>query len=84
MGEIGARRLGLGRRDLPQGRAAACGHGRTGQAPTTAHDQRRTFVKLTRLGCASIQNPERYLGLRQNLHDTPRDRLGVRGWEEEA
>ena len=24
---------------------------------------------------------ERYLGLRQNLHDAPCDRLGIRGWE---
>ena len=45
---------------------------------------RRTFVKLTHLGCASIQTTERCLGLRQNLPNAPCDRLGVMGWEEEA
>ena len=33
------------------------------------------------LGHASIQTTERYLGLKQNLHDAPCDRLGIRGWE---
>ena len=33
------------------------------------------------LGHASIQTTERYLGLRQNLHEAPCDRLGIRGWE---
>ena len=57
------------------------------------HDLRRTFAKLAHqgralleqiqisLGHASIQNTERYLGLRQNLHDAPCDQLGIRGWE---
>ena len=59
----------------------------------TPHDLRRTFAKLAHqgrapleqiqisLGHASIQTTERYLGLRQNLHDAPCDRLGLRGWE---
>ena len=59
----------------------------------TPHDLRRTFSKLAHqgrapleqiqitLGHASIQTTERYLGLRQNLHDAPCDRLGIRGWE---
>ena len=33
------------------------------------------------LGHASIQTTERYLGLKQNLHDAPCDRLGLVGWE---
>ena len=33
------------------------------------------------LGHASIQTTERYLGLKQNLHDGPCDRLGLVGWE---
>ena len=33
------------------------------------------------LGQASIQTTERYLGLRQNLHDAPCDQLGISGWE---
>ena len=60
----------------------------------TPHDLRRTFAKLAHqgrapleqiqitLGHASIQTTERYLGLRQNLHDAPCDRLGLVGWEE--
>lgn len=59
----------------------------------TPHDLWRTFAKLTHLGRvplkqiqislgnASIQTTERYLGLRQNLHDAPCDRLGVSGRE---
>ena len=59
----------------------------------TPHDLRRTFAKLAHqgrapleqiqisLGHASIQTTERYLGLRQNLHDAPCDRLGLVGWE---
>lgn len=51
----------------------------------TPHDLRRTFAKLAHLsrapleqiqislGHASIQTTERYLGLRQNLHDAPWD-----------
>ena len=60
----------------------------------TPHDLRRTFAKLAHqgrapleqiqisLGHASIQTTERYLGLKQNLHDAPCDRLGLGGWEE--
>ena len=59
----------------------------------TPHDLRRTFAKLAHqgrapleqiqisLGHASIQTTERYLGLKQNLHDAPCDRLGLVGWE---
>ena len=59
----------------------------------TPHDLRRTFAKLAHqgrapleqiqisLGHASIQTTERYLGLAQNLHDAPCDRLGLVGWE---
>ena len=58
----------------------------------TPHDLRRTFAKLAHLGRApleqiqislghaSIQTTERYLGLKQNLHDAPCDRLGLVGW----
>ena len=64
-----------------------------GLGKITPHDQRRTFAKLAHLGSApleqiqislghsSIQTTERYLGLQQNLHDTPCDRLGLLGWE---
>lgn len=57
------------------------------------HDLRRTCAKLCRtaggdleqiqllLGHASIQTTERYLGTRQNLADSPNDRMGL-GWEE--
>ena len=67
--------------------------GRVGPGPITPHDLRRTFAKLAHLGRApleqiqislghaSIQTTERYLGLRQNLHDAPCDRLGLVGWE---
>ena len=66
---------------------------RAGLGEITPHDLRRTFAKLAHLGRApleqiqislghaSIQTTERYLGLRQNLHDAPCDRLGIRGWE---
>ena len=59
----------------------------------TPHDLRRTFAKLAHKGRApleqiqitlvhaSIQITERYLGLSQNLHDAPCDRLGLVGWE---
>ena len=62
----------------------------------TPHDLRRTFAKLAHqgrapleqiqisLGHASIQTTERYLGLKQNLHDAPCDRLGIVGWEGEG
>ena len=65
-----------------------------GFGKVTPHDLRRTFAKLAHqgrapleqiqipLGHASIQTTERYLGLRQNLHDAPCDRLGIVGWEE--
>ena len=64
-----------------------------GLGKITPHDLRRTFAKLAHLGRAtleqiqislgpaSIQTTERYLGLRQNLHDAPCDRLGLVGWE---
>ena len=65
----------------------------TGLGKITPHDLRRTFAKLAHqgrapleqiqlsLGHASIQTTERYLGLSQNLHDAPCDRLGLVGWE---
>ena len=55
----------------------------------TPHDLRRTFAKLAHqgqapleqiqlsLGHASIVTTERYLGVRQDLHDAPCDRLGL-------
>ncbi len=55
----------------------------------TPHDLRRTFAKLAHqgqaaleqiqlsLGHASIQTTERYLGVPQDLHDSPCDRLGL-------
>ena len=64
-----------------------------GVGKVTPHDLRRTFAKLAHqgrapleqiqisLGHASIQTTERYLGLQQNLHDAPCDRLGIVGWE---
>ena len=67
-----------------------------GLGKITPHDLRRTFAKLAHLGRApleqiqislghaSIQTTERYLGLKQNLHDAPCDRLGLVGWEGEA
>jgi site-specific recombinase XerD len=54
------------------------------------HDMRRTFAQLARkgnapleqiqltLGHASIQTTERYLGTRQDLVDSPSDRVGLR------
>jgi site-specific recombinase XerD len=54
------------------------------------HDLRRTFAKLAHkgraaleqiqlsLGHASILTTERYLGVRQDLHDAPCDHLGIR------
>lgn len=54
------------------------------------HDLRRTFAKLAHrgraaieqiqlsLGHASIVTTERYLGVRQDLHDAPCDHLGLR------
>ena len=65
-----------------------------GLGKVTPHDLRRTFAKLAHqgrapleqiqisLGHASIQTTERYLGLKQNLHDAPCDRLGLLGWGE--
>ena len=74
---------------------AVVGYARkVGLGKITPHDLRRTFAKLAHLGRApleqiqislghaSIQTTERYLGLRQNLHDAPCDRLGLVGWEE--
>jgi integrase/recombinase XerD len=55
-----------------------------------AHDLRRTFAKLAHrggagldqiqlsLGHASIRTTEKYLGVEQDLHDAPCDRLGLR------
>ena len=75
---------------------AVVGYGaQAGLGKITPHDLRRTFAKLANqgrapleqiqisLGHASIQTTERYLGLRQNLHDAPCDRLGISGWEGE-
>ena len=39
--------------------------------------------RLGRAPLKQIQTTERYLGLKQNLHDAPCDRLGIRGWEKE-
>jgi integrase len=61
-----------------------------GVAKLAPHDLRRTFAKLAHkgraaleqiqlsLGHASIVTTERYLGVRQDLHDAPCDRLGIR------
>ena len=69
------------------------GYGRRIGVEITPHDLRRTFAKLAHqgrapleqiqlsLGHASIQTTERYLGVRQDLHDAPCDRLGLVGWE---
>ena len=66
---------------------------KAGLGRITPHDLRRAFAMLAHLGRApleqfqitlghaSIQTTERYLGLRQNLHDAPCDRLGLVGWE---
>ena len=66
---------------------------KAGLGRSTPHDLRRTFAKLAHLGRAplkqiqislghaSTQTTERYLGLKQNLHDVPCDRLGLVGWE---
>ena len=57
--------------------------------PIAPHDLRRTFAKLAHqgraaleqiqlsLGHASILTTERYLGVRQDLHDAPCDHLGL-------
>jgi site-specific recombinase XerD len=71
--------------DVVKEHAAACGF-----KALAAHDLRRTFAKLAyaggagldqiqlSLGHASIRTTERYLGLEQDLHDAPCDRLGLR------
>jgi integrase len=63
---------------------------RLGLSRLAPHDLRRTFAKLAHsghapleqiqlsLGHASIMTTERYLGVRQDLHDAPCDRLGIR------
>lgn len=63
---------------------------RCGFEGLAAHDLRRTFAKLAyqggagldqiqlSLGHASIRTTERYLGLEQDLHDAPCDRLGLK------
>ncbi len=65
------------------------GYGERIGVKITPHDLRRTFAKLAHqgqaaleqiqlsLGHASIQTTERYLGVRQDLHDAPCDRLGL-------
>ena len=87
-GRVGS--SGLGAQSIFETVAA---YGRRSGLRITPHDLRRTFAKLAHLGRApleqiqislghaSIQTTERYLGLRQNLHDAPCDRLGLRGWE---
>jgi integrase len=42
---------------------------------TGSEHRRANWIQL-RLGHASIQTTERYLGTRQNLRDAPNDRLG--------
>ena len=81
--ECGLRRAGF---EAVAGYTRKAGLGRI-----TPHDLRRTFAKLAHpgrapleqiqisLGHASIQTTERYLGLKQNLHDAPCDRLGLVG-----
>ena len=63
---------------------------RIGVPKLAPHDLRRTFAKLAHkgraaleqiqlsLGHASIVTTERYLGVQQDLHDAPCDRLGLR------
>ena len=63
---------------------------KTGIPKLSPHDLRRTFAKLAHrgraaieqiqlsLGHASIVTTERYLGVRQDLHDAPCDHLGLR------
>jgi integrase/recombinase XerD len=77
---------------LPQNiMEAVLKYGRQIGVPKLApHDLRRTFAKLAHkgraaleqiqlsLGHASIVTTERYLGVRQDLHDAPCDRLGIR------
>ena len=73
---------------------AVVGYARkAGLGMITPHDLRRTFAKLAHLGRApleqiqiflghaSIQTTESYLGLKQNLHGAPCDRLGIVGRE---
>ena len=89
-----AGRVGLGPITAQAVFEAVVGYARkAGLGKITPHDLRRTFAKLAHLGRApleqiqislghaSIQTTERYLGLRQNLHDAPCDRLGISGWE---
>ena len=92
-----ARRVGSGPITAQAVFEAVVGYARqSGLGKITPHDLRRTFAKLAHLGRApleqiqislghaSIQTTERYLGLRQNLHDAPCDRLGIVGWEGEG
>ena len=70
-------------------RETVVAYGRRIGVEITPHDLRRTFAKLAHqgrapleqiqlsLGHASIQTTERYLGVRQDLHDAPCDRLGL-------
>src|SRR5262249_41189303 len=63
---------------------------RIGAPHLAPHDLRRTFAKLAykgraaleqiqlSLGHSSILTTERYLGVRQDLHDAPCDHLGLR------
>jgi site-specific recombinase XerD len=62
----------------------------TGLESIAPHDLRRSFAKLAHkgkasleqiqlsLGHASVQTTERYLGVQQDLHDAPCDRLGLK------
>ena len=94
---VWARSVGVGDGPLtPQGGFEAVVEyaRKAGLGKITLHELRRTFAKLAHLGRApleqiqislghaSIQTTERYLGLRQNLHDAPCDRLEIVGWGE--
>ena len=82
---------GPGPRPKPSSRTVIRHARLAGLGKVTPHDLRRTFAKLAHqgrapleqiqisLGHASIQTTERYLGLKQNLHDAPCDRLGIVG-----
>jgi integrase len=77
---------------LPQNvmEAVAVYGAKIGVSKLAPHDLRRTFAKLAHrgraaieqiqlsLGHASLVTTERYLGVRQDLHDAPCDHLGLR------
>jgi site-specific recombinase XerD len=66
------------------------------QAVVRPHDLRRSFARLAHtgqapleqiqlsLGHASVVTTELYLGVKQNLHDAPCDRLGITPLSEDA